>query len=299
MTTDKGVSTDWQGAINDLRDKPATATGWSIAEDPTNTGDVTKGDYFVLEANSGEYIRIDNDPNTEGDPEITVEYGPDYDTTGSSWNDRYQNDPTRAGKFATKDKATFAISDSNGGPINLSDTCTYWMTYDQSGFVMVVQRTEGDGNDAVMCLGFVEVSKLFNYSTAAVREAEMAFIYYGGVNGGYEDNNYPGWSENNGDGRHEIHDGAFMCAGGDSPSHPARGRPNGDSNFGNYPIIEKYACLSAQYGDTLIGHHTRLFEPDAATHGDTVEDSGGTELYAIIDKGGTNNVPPLGLRSDV
>ena len=299
MTTDKAVSSTLGEMMDDLKTKAGGATGWSIAEDNVSGGSMSQGEDFTLQANTGEYVQFLMDPDSLNKFEIVIRYGPDYDTGTSSWNDEYNHSPSMSGDYhegnGGSPKASFGPVDPNNSGPSEGDPATYWMSYDTSGFVFFSERAAGDGSDAVMSFGFVEVSRLWDYTTAAAREAEMAFICYSPVNMEYGNGTHIG----NAGSSKVVSDAAFMCAGGRSEANVARGRPNGDSNFGNYPIVEKNAVRSSQYGGTIIGTHTRTFEPDAATDGDTVEDSNGNELYMILDKNLNAGVRSLGFRSDV
>lgn len=265
MTYDAAVSTDWISAIQDLRDKVGGMPSWSIKDDS-----LSGSDYFVLTTATGEDIRVRLNKQSNG---IGIEYGPDWNTGDSSWDDVYIDNV-----LSGEDDA---ISPHTGfGEIEDSDAGTYWMDYvDDQGFVFYFQREQGDGDDADVALGFAELNKLWDYDTATLRESDYAILTWG-----YQ----PELEE-------VVRRVNYTGEGfGDDTIRSGFGLVNPDSSFSNYTYVEN-AVTSGQYTNAtdksaIIGTH-RLFIVDESggdsAHRDTVQDSNGNDIYTILKR---NNV---------
>lgn len=275
MTFDGNVATTWGTVFADIRDKIGGMANWSVKKDQSGgAAQLSAGEWFVLTTPTGEDLRIGvSDSNvflhTENDG-FAWEYGPNFDTGSDSWSDQYANDSR-------------ALQPESLGPcdynnLNVGDSVTYWLYYtDAEGFVVYVDRNVGDGRDADFVFGFAKLTKLWDYDTANNREGDYVMLYAGRDQGGNSTQHY-------------------MNVLGESPDTPsgqtihATGRTNPDANYDNFPLVTQNAVASAQYSgdgdtDTIIGTHdlwTKDVSNNDSAHQDTIQSSGGTDLYTIV-----------------
>lgn len=283
MTTDTEISTTLGTAYADLRDKVGGMTNWSIKDDSSGgASSLSEGEWFVWTTPTGEDIRfyVEED-NNHGNAGFWIQYGPDWDATNDTWNDRYSNDPHNSyhseGTYSTQ--ATLGPM-AGGNNLTLSDNVLYWLAYaDAEGFTFYMQREEGDGNDGDCAFGFGEVTKTWNYDTASSREADYALLYEGDRH--QRDGGSGDFSQNI-----EIYN--RMCASGTN-SNNGYGLVNPDSNFSNYPI-KSAVCESSNYtasggGNTVIGTHDIFLDERSGAdtaHRDTVEDGSNNTTHTIL-----------------
>jgi len=276
MTYDSDINTTWGGFMADLRDKVSSMTNWGLTDTSANgdAAELANGEWFVLSMPTGENVRIGmggigiHGGNSNG--ALVWEYGPSWDTGSSSWSDTYS--------VASSSVEYDGISCRDSGA-NAVDSVTYHAYYaDADGFAFYVDGSEGDGQDRDFMFGFAELTKLWDYSTAANREANYAIAYEGQNNdvnnqksGGI---NYTGES-------------ASQRA---SSTRDAFGRTNPDANYDNFPVQKQNLVASDQYqGDTnseaVIGTHDLWMTDESGSdsaHLDTVQDSGGTNIYTLV-----------------
>jgi len=281
MTFDSNISTTWGGALADLRDKVSGMANWTLKKDSSGGAtELTDGDWFVLTTPTGEDYRIFLGPAGGTYSGVTFEHGPDFDAGTDSWNDRYANDPrSQIGNDGYNDEMSFAPH--NGSGMDPTDTGNYWLEYvDGSGFGFYFERSEGDGNDDDVFFGLSQINKTWDYTTADNRESE----YVVGVHGSHYDRDY-----NNENQRMWTNFMPESSGAQASSTQHGFGLTNPDANFGNYPTTDSVVC-SRQYenqdgNQAIIGTHD-LWVRDASggesAHQDTIQDSGGSNLYTIL-----------------
>lgn len=298
MALDANVSTTWGGALATMRDTVGGMTNWSVKDTSANGGQTPMPDdeWFVLNTDLSEDIRVltGTGDNTNGG--VTFEHGPNWDATNSNWGDRYKSD-IRANSNSPFDQYenyenTYAPHSQRSR--SMGDTVNLWIAYaDSVGFMTYVTRTEGDGADNAFVYGISKINKFWGYTTADKRESEYTQII-------------GSRTYNDGESANIFHSN-IMSASNRYPtgnnSYTARGQVNPDGNFDNYPVLEENMVSSAQYRnsdgtDAIIGTHNLWIldrSYDQSAHKDTVQDSGGNDLYEIL-KTNTSAVPPLGMR---
>jgi hypothetical protein len=208
MTHDAAITATYQEFVADLRDKVGGLTGWSIAYDSSGADPYPQDNTFAWQTPTGEYIEVLY--TTSGG--IQYRYGKDYDTGTGSWNSEWS---TPGGQSV----------DPIGGQYNsvgATDQVQYWLTYFDRGFCYYVSREVGDGNDSGAFVGFAEISKTWDYTTAQTDDSEMVFEMEGKASGA----EYGTIDWSNRMGRN----------GSDDNTAPARGLLNPDGNFGNFPM---------------------------------------------------------------
>jgi hypothetical protein len=257
MTHDAAQTTTWGGALAALRDKVAGLTGWSIAYDYSgSTADpVASGEGWAWQTPTGEYIEISLGGNANALPA----YGTDYDTGAGGFNT----------EWSYPGSPYISPAASNYDAIAYTDSVQYWLTYVDRGFVFYVSREEGDGKDGDCFIGFAEINKSWDYTTAQAPESEMAFTLLG----------------QRADGNGYTNEINYIGKEADSANTaPARGLLNPDGNFGNFPMTETTFQHASAYDDGLIGTHDlwALDDSDSRTaHLDTV-DVGGTPSWKVV-----------------
>ncbi|ACV46611.1 hypothetical protein [Halomicrobium mukohataei] len=284
MTFDGPIATTWGKALAALRDKVTSMTGYSVVDTSSGGGDasVPTNDWFVIATPFNEYIRFR--PNTDQDNRgLTPEYGVDWDTGSSSWNDRYPNDPgNRLKEIGRNDGTTGKITahQSDGGGIQEGDAVTYWLEYVDSGFALYFQREEADGNDGDGMIFFEEVTQLWDYDDAATHEANMIFGVAGHVADSIDYNPIK-----------QVALDCRMAQSGSSPHHYAQGVANPDANYNNYPYTDGVARSSsyrnASGADAVIGRYEMVLQERSggdAAHRDTIQDADGNDLYTILNR---------------
>ncbi|WP_147435863.1 hypothetical protein [Haloarcula sp. Atlit-47R] len=163
----------------------------------------------------------------------------------------------------------------------MTSTGNYWLYYsDAEGFVYYFEREEGDGADGDMALGMAELNKIWNYDNAANREGDYAMLLSGLQNVGDRYTNVRTYWN-------------FVSASNDDVAQTtitASGQVNPDANYSNYPYFTPNVVGSSQYQndaghDAFIGTHDLWIQDDSdstSAHLDTVQDSGGTNVYTIL-----------------
>lgn len=276
MTFDSDINTTWGGFMADLRDKVSSMTNWSLTDTSANGGasELATGEWFVLQTATGEYIRIGmggigvHGGNSNG--ALVWEYGPSWDTNNTTWSDKYSVDSSNVNYDG------ISCRDYGAQP---GDSVTYHAYYaDGDGFVFYVDASNGDGSDRDCLFGFAELTKLWDYTSAANREGDYAIAYEGQNNDGNNSRaggvNYTGESANQ----------------RASSTRDAFGRTNPDANFDNFPIQKQNLVASDQYqGDgqteAVIGTHDVWMTDESnsdSAHLDTVQDSGGTNIFTLV-----------------
>jgi hypothetical protein len=254
MTHDAAITATYQEFVADLRDKVGGLTGWSIAYDSSGADPYPTGNTFAWQTPTGEYIECNYDGA------LTYRYGTDYDTGTGSWNTEWSQpggnspDPVQG----------------NYQSIQPTDQVQYWLSYFDRGFVYYVSREVGDGGDGGAFVGFAEISKTWDYTTAQTDDSEMAYAMEGKESGA----DYGGVNEMNRMGR----------GASDDNTAPARGLLNPDGNFGNFPMTEQTFQHCSTYDSGLVGTHDlwALDDSDTRTaHLDTV-DVGGTPTWKVV-----------------
>lgn len=276
MTFDAAVSTDWGTAVAAIRDNVSGMANWSLADTSAN-GDQTPvpmGEWFVLQTPTGEYIKLDN-PGSGGRPALRAEYGPDWDAANDTWADQYEN-----GTFVNDSRYVGIILNSWTGSDN-TDAVTYWMDYvDGEGFGFYCQREVGDGQDGSFGFSFSKITELWDYDAADQRASDY-MATFGGHRG--DDSG----SSVDSDNYRTYVDGATLDYG-------ARGVLNADPNFANYPwndaVIRHKRIQNADGQAPIIGYvepPMMIHDVSGAdtAHRDTVQDSGGANVYTILKRG--------------
>lgn len=294
MTLDSNVQATYGDAIAQLRDNIGGMTNWTVVDTSTDGGatPMPTNEWFVVEAPNGEAFKVVIGAGEDDD--LQLEHGPDYDT-GGSWNTRYSNDiRTRSRTDENGDEMGFQPASNN--QTDMGSTGNFWMCYaDGVGWMWYFERSEGDGNDEAVMLGVSQINKLWDYTTAANVESEYTTAAAGAM---YE-------REYNGDTVNEAYLNVMSESDAfpqDSNTRTGFGQVNPDGNFGNYPVVEETIVSSSQYrnadnNDAVIGTHTLWIRDESggdAAHQDTVQDSGGNDLYEVLKA--HDSVPPIGMR---
>jgi len=287
MTFDNAVASTWGEALADLRDKVAGMNNWSIEDDSSGgANSLSRGDWFVLSTPTGEDIRVQvTNDQTFGYSGIRVSYGPAWDKTNDNWSDQYGNDPRSkylngTGQYSVQDSIAPLDPADDRNALGMGDNVTYWMAYsDAVGFCFYVERTQGDGNDGDLALGFAEVNQTWDYSTASSRESDYAILYAGARHERRDYNERFGRS---------IDVYGLVASGGDQ-NNTGFGLVNPDSNYANYPLTDslvrssKYRNSNSQ--NAIIGTHDLYLDDRSgndSAHRDTVQDDSGANLYTIL-----------------
>jgi len=251
-----------------LRDKVTSVTGWAVY-DTNNAGTAafTGGDYVVFSTPTGEYIRL----LATNSGEAELQYGTNWDDAAGNWADRYpQSYPV------------YPKSEGNYNSMSLTDQVRWYVEYVQGGFAVAVTREQGDGNDSGCMFGVAEITPLWDYTTAQVREGKYSLLALGSYDSHYNTRNVVNHTAE---------------GGGSGGTYHGKGEVNADGNNDNYPMVETTLQASSKYEDALIGEHQlwiRDNSGDRTAHLDTVTE-GGTDLYQIFKEGLPSAV---GLRMD-
>jgi len=276
MATQSGATT-WGESLATLRDEVAATSGFSLKQD--NSGGAASlradSDWFVWSLPSGEDLRM-NPSQRIG---VAYEYGPDWNTATESWDDEYSVSGTSGDA-----EFNYVLSpvEGNYDTANEGDSAAWDLWTSPSGFMFYVERTAGDGQDADFFWGWTDLTQIWNYSNAAVRESE-GVVGMGGRED-YDDNRYREY---------------YNMFGGGGSVGGARtggfGTGNPDSAVDNFPYSTPVVLASETYettytrgsddtrkGATPVGEHSNWFEGGyGAAHNDLVEDSGGTVQFKV------------------
>jgi hypothetical protein len=144
-------------------------------------------------------------------------------------------------------------------------------------------REEGDNDDRAMAMGFSELTRLWDYTTAQVRESKYTALVvgYGEANYGDEIN---------------IINGTFEGATSNG-TYDGKGQVNADGNNDNFPLVETTLQASSKYEDALIGEHDLWILDNSGSrsaHLDTVTDGGG-DLFTLFTE---DMATPVGIRME-
>jgi hypothetical protein len=272
MTFDGPINTTYGEAVAQIRDKISGMADWSAKDENYETDDTAfsgSNDYFVLTTPEGSDVRI----AATGSNELRLEHGPEWDTGASSWADKYSKDWRAMPKNG---------DDYTDG--NFSDQVRWWVEYvNDKGFAFAMTREEGDNDDRAMAMGFSELTRLWDYTTAQVRESKYTALVvgYGEANYGDEIN---------------IINGTFEGATSNG-TYDGKGQVNADGNNDNFPLVETTLQASSKYEDALIGEHDLWILDNSGSrsaHLDTVTDGGG-DLFTLFTE---DMVTPVGIRME-
>ncbi|GGM46276.1 hypothetical protein [Haloarcula argentinensis] len=282
----------WGEALAALRDNIDSISGWSIIDTSTN-GDatpLTTGEWFVLETPNGENhrLKVRGDQYSSG---INMESGPSWDSGNTTWADRYANDIARkTGNDGGGDRMAYAPDDSGGVHMSMSHSVSYYLDYTESGWVFYAERNEGDGNDEDLAIGMAELSKTWDFDSAANRESNYAILWHAQAYDGHDsDRRKRQWTN-------------FLPAMNGTQSgstHHGWGMVNPDNNYANYTTTDNVVA-SSQYrnnrnNDAIIGTHDLWILEESgqdASHEDTIQDSGANNLYKLLK---AHNVAQVGI----
>lgn len=292
MAFDSQVSAQFGAALATLRDEASNQTGWSVVDDGSDGGNLSLGDYFVLEtAAPAEQIRIHYESVYGG---VAIEHGLDWDASTESWNDRWTYDPMNTEQGDTETEYTVipkASDDDN--PTQPTDNGAYWFLRLERGFGFYYQREEGDGDDEDIFIGMAQVDKAWNYDTATTREAEWV-LGFGDSQSSYQQLTY---MSNSGE---EDSSGDPIYRPGNN-TYEARGTVNPDNNFDNYPLTNSILSSSryrnVEDEDTVIGTSDLWVADNSGGdtgHRDLVQDAEGNNIYTILTR--QTPTPAIALR---
>ncbi|ELY63576.1 hypothetical protein [Natrinema versiforme] len=167
MTFDGPINTTYGEAMAQIRDKISSMADWSVKDEQYNTDNTaftSNNDYFVFTTPEGSDVRL----SATGDEEIELEHGPNWDASAGSWEDRYSN------------SWQAMPHDEHDGSPSFSDQVKFWVEYvNNKGFAFYMSREEGDDYDAGMAMGISELTRLWDYSTAQVRESKYTALVLG------------------------------------------------------------------------------------------------------------------------
>lgn len=281
MAFDSQVSAQFGAALATLRDQASSQTGWSIVDDAAGGGNLSAGDYFVLEtAAPNEQIRIEYESSYGG---IAIEHGLDWDAANTTWNDRWTYDPMKAEMGAAGGNGYNIIprTPNNSTPTQPTDNGAYWFLRLERGFGFYWQREEGDGDDEDIFIGMAQVEKAWDYSTATTPESEWVLAFADSARGIQELT----YMSNSGTGA-ETNDESYRPG---NNTYEARGTVNPDNNYDNFPLTNSILSSSryrnVEGEDAVIGTND-LWVADRSGgdtgHRDLVQDSQGNNIYTIL-----------------
>jgi len=266
MTFDASLNTTYGEALAQMRDKITGLTNWSL-NDESSAGTVSFGpdDWFVATTPEGSDIRITVDGTRQ---EMELEHGPDWDSANGVWNDQY-----------SKTYEAYPIDGDNYNSMSMDDQVRWWIEYVNSkGFAVAMTREEGDGDDEGMMIGVAELTRLWDYTTAQVRESKYTALMVGHQSSDYGD---------------EIEKVSATFEGGETDdTYDGKGEVNADGNNDNYPMVETTLQASFKYEDALIGEHDLWIldqSGDRSAHLDTIT-QGGVDTFTIFKDGMPENV---------
>lgn len=278
MTYESGNTITYGKFPAHLRDAITAETGWSIAEDHIDTQDANGNDgYFVVDSPGLEQVmfhfgRLDG-VNT---PEIGNFFGI---KTGENWS-------TDGSGFDTVHTGSFRAEADTGENYDTDHPLKYWLETTERGFVVAVRGNQGDGSDGSFFAAVEEVNKLWDYSTASIRESDYRVTLRASNN---VESSMSNWYESKEGGREKFR---------------ARGLVNPDPNFSNFPWAESiHKCNAYQNADTneaaIIGTTDLIIEEHSSTEtttGDTIQDDGGNDIYQVLKL--IDSLEPIGIRMD-
>lgn len=272
MTFDGPTNSTWGEAFAQLRDKISGMTNWSIKDDSTDGAtSFGQSDYTVFTTPTGEDARI----RVGSFGQFILETGPNWDTANTTWGDQYSQ------TFECYPMPEKYDDEYN---MQMSDQVRWWAEYvDDKGWAFVATREEGDGNDKGCAVGMAQLTKLWDYTTAQVREGDYSFLCLG-VKPEYDETTNNEFSHT-------------AEGGGSSGTYHGKGEVNADGNNDNYPMVETTLQASSKYEDALIGEHDLWIQDnsgDRSAHLDTVTD-GGADKFTIFKEGLPS---PVGIRMD-
>jgi len=257
MANDQKIQTTFGEALGDLRDKVASMPNWSKVYDSTGGATSGYGGKWAWETPTGEYIEVSHFSGSSNAIDFT--YGVDYDTTNGGWNDKYDN-------------PSGTVSPSSKKQADESSTVEYWISYaDSVGFMVYMVKNDGSSDDSDFFTGCAKLAKTWDYDSAAVREGDYVWSLHDSGNN---------TSRNN-----------ITAEGGVADeTYNAKGALNPDTNYNNYPLQETNAVCSNKYTNgngysVVIGKHSAWLRDKSGSetaHGDTIQDSGGTNEYIIL-----------------
>lgn len=280
MTWTDSIQTTMGGLIPEFRDRVTNMANWSLIEENINNGTADEygdGDWCVIQTAHAEQFRLRYDWRSDHNDDhqyIRFDWGRNWDATNNYWgdsnhSDRYDQPSTG---WSTWTLARNGRGDNLGW--NPGDAATMWLYHaDSDGFVWFFKRNTGDGYDRAGALGIAEVNKQWDYSLASEDETNYSLLLQG--THGY-------WN--------------CLGRGGESSSSiEAQGQPNGDANYSNYPLTKDNIVASDQYQGTIVGTHNMwLKDTGNGTHGDVIQDSGGTTIYQLMQP--LDNIPVVGVK---
>ena len=281
MTFKDAVQTTYTELFPALRDELTALTNWSLTtEQAADATAYANGDYFVVETPNNEFLRIacnrnDGAYEERSYLEVGFQWGKNWDSTNNNWgtNSEYKFTKGNASFPIMEDSDTYErTTDGN----TLQDPVTYWLyKADAEGFVLVAERTEGDGNDQSGAVGYATLNKLWDYTLASSYESRGAVLLQGD--------------------RTPNECNILGFGGESSETTTAYGRANGDANFSNFPLIQQNVVATDQYSGTIIGAHDLWMEDHGnSAHGDTIQDSGGTDIFKVLRP--TNHMERIGIK---
>lgn len=253
--------------VAELGNRLDTLTGWTLALDNTTTDGLDYQEIVVTNP-FGEFIRIYLNSR-----KFTFEYGADYDLVNGNWVDRYNHD-------LRSDRGYMTPIHNDDWRARHSDEVRCWFEYVDRGFLMYVERLEGDGRDGEMFMGFSEVSQVWQYTVADSRESYMAWCY-----GATRSDQWGDVSPNNTNRQRWNH----MGEGGHSGNtFDGYGILNPDADWDNFVVVPTLQASTrfrnTTNTDSIIGTHD-LWLNDRSTyntaHMDTVSDGAGN-TYKIL-----------------
>ncbi|WP_206537181.1 hypothetical protein [Natrialba asiatica] len=256
--------------VAQIRDKIASMANWTLTEESTaGTDAFSSSDWAVFETPTGSYVRL----AIVSDQELELSHGLEWDTENSSWSDQYSNS-----------WSCFPVNGDNYQSASMDSQVRWWIEYvDGKGFAFVATREEGDGLDEAMAMGFSELTRLWDYTTAQVRESKYTALVVG-----HKEDEY---------GDRITQFSATFEGGASSGTYHGKGEVNADGNNDNYPMVETTLQGGAKYEDALIGEHDLWIQDDSgdrSAHLDTVTD-GGADKFTIFKEGLPS---PVGIRMD-
>jgi hypothetical protein len=256
MTFDASINTTYGEAMAQIRDKISSMANWSVKDSNYSTDSTaftSGGDYYVLTTPEGSDVKI----GATNSGTVELQHGPEWDASAGSWADQY----SQSWRAAPENLEDYG---STGWDFQVR----WWIEYvDNKGWAFFMSREAGDGNDEAMAMGMSELTRLWDYTTAQVRESKYTALVAGYKSADY---NQSAFSAVN----------ATFEGGTSGGTHEGKGQVNADGNNDNFPMVETTIQASSKYEDALIGTHdlwVRDNSGDRSAHLDTVTDSGANE----------------------
>ncbi|ELY71092.1 hypothetical protein [Natrinema versiforme] len=298
MAFEDQVSATWQEAFDALIDNLTSLNGWAINADYRDT--VDEGGYYG-------HVELQT-PNYADHDERMAFLSSYYDSgasSGSNWaengSDGFQWGYGK-GEFiqSTTDNNEYTANESNwwldasvGGQHNdknpglssAQDAGQYWMYYTESGFVWYWERTEDSGGNSAVWCAYQDVNPYFDYMADEADQTLMAGCVGGDPLSYYQtapDFSLETYSPQDQDG--------YMGTGWGMVNQASENDDFVTMPFVLYGATYEHLDNNTQMPIGEVDHWLRDKSGTGLSHGDVIQDSGGTNRWMILREGTGNPI---------